>query len=181
MTDFRIAAQRAGPAARHVHQREIECSFFFKSRRIGKPAFHAIGIRGETFAQIRKPPRTRFASDDQRVRVAFGEDERFAAGRGARIENLFSGFGRDPPLYRRPIHRSTATLRPAMRTRPSRKAAVAVTSPETTVRAAVSSSPAASSIPVSLNSSAVAGLSTRTAIRGWLWPWRQIACAASAP
>ena len=88
MTNLRIAAQRASAATRHIYERKIEHGFFFKFGCIGKPALHAIGMRGEAFAQIGKPPRTRFASDDLRVGVAFRKDERLAAGRSARIENF---------------------------------------------------------------------------------------------
>ena len=88
MANLRIAAERAGPATWHIGQCKIEDADFSQRGCIGQTAFDAVAVSGETLAQLGQPLRTRFAGDDAGLGVALGEDQGFAAGSGAAVENI---------------------------------------------------------------------------------------------
>ena len=89
VADFRIAAQRAGAAAGHIRQDHVELGLETQCGRIGEAAVDAGGERRKAFAQRLEALRVCFTGDDARKRIALGENEGFAAGSCAGVQDSF--------------------------------------------------------------------------------------------
>ncbi len=87
MPNLRIAPQCACPTARHIRQHQIEGSLFRQRSRVRLPAFNAIAVMSNTFAQLGEPLLACLAGNNTRLRVTLGEDEGFASGGCARVKD----------------------------------------------------------------------------------------------
>ena len=140
---------------------------------VGEPAFHAIGISGKAFAQLGKAPWARFAGQNASLRIALGEDERFSAGRSARIEDGFdlaagilSGIcGELSDQLRTFILQARAAFAKRCRCRD--------VAGNDGAGGGEDGCRVEGSTPAPINSASTAGFTRRMVRAGWTWPWRQ--------
>jgi len=88
MTNLRIAAQRAGAAARHIGKNEIEGRVFSEFCCVCQTELDAAGVCGEALTHLFEARRARFAGENMGLGIALRHNQGLSSRRRAGVEDF---------------------------------------------------------------------------------------------